>query len=143
MLSCKIPVHSQVGLPLTWLCPTGIVPGQGATQGPEGKAPFILYSLSLLKGSRAIKKTHRCDEFPWLSAAAGWGSWCDEWSGKENEGRRTDGKENEKEKSRRESGIKNSQEKTRGGLLSGCRLYFLPRCCGRGFLALQSTLQPL
>lgn len=113
------------------------MPGQGATQGPEGRALFILYSLTLLKGSRAIKKTHGRDEFPWLSVAAGWGS-CDEWSGKENEGRRADWKENEEEKSRRESVIKDSKEKTRGGsadrLLSSCQLFPFCCCCWRGFL---------
>lgn len=118
----------------------------GAIQGPEGKDPFILYSLSLLKGSRAIKKTHGCDEFPWLSAAAGWDSRGDEWSGKQNEGRRADWKENEEEKSRGESGIKESEEKTKGGsadcLLFSCRLRFLPCCHGRGFPALPSSLQP-
>lgn len=118
----------------------------GAIQGPEGKDPFILYSLSLLKGSRAIKKTHGCDEFPWLSAAAGWDSRGDEWSGKQNEERRADWKENEEEKSRGESGIKESEEKTKGGsadcLLFSCRLRFLPCCHGRGFPALPSSLQP-
>lgn len=118
----------------------------GAIQGPEGKDPFILYSLSLLKGSRAIKKTHGCDEFPWLSAAAGWDSRGDEWSGKQSEGRRADWKENEEEKSRGESGIKESEEKTKGGsadcLLFSCRLRFLPCCHGLGFPALPSSLQP-
>lgn len=104
--------------------------GQGNTQGPEGKVPFIFYSLSLLKGSRAIRETHGCDDFPWLSVAAGWGSLCDEWSGKKNGGRRADWKESEKEKSRRESGIKDSKGKTRGGsadcLVASCQLFPSP-----------------
>lgn len=91
------------------------MPGQGTTQGLEGKAPSILYSLSLLKGSKAIKRTQRCDEFPWLRVAAGWGLQCDEWSGKQNEGRKTDWKENEKEKSKREAEINDSKQKTRRG----------------------------
>lgn len=112
------------------------MPGQGNTQGPGGKVPFIFYSLSLLKGSRAIRETHGCDDFPWLSVAAGWGSLCDEWSGKKNGGRRADWKESKKEKSRRESGIKDSKGKTRGGsadcLLASCQLFPFPVAVGGG-----------
>lgn len=123
------------------------MPGQGNTQVPEGKVPFIFYSLSLLKGSRAIRETHGCDDFPWLSVAAGCGSLCDEWSGKKNGGRRADWKESEKEKSRREPGIKDSKGKTRGGsadcLLASCQLFPSLLLWEGVPLALKITLQPL
>lgn len=122
------------------------MPGQGNPQGPEGKVPFIFYSLSLLKGSGAIRETHGCDDFPWLGVAAGWGSLCDEWSGKKNGGRRADWKESEKEKSRRESGIKDSKGKTRGGsadcLLASCQLFPSLFLWEGVPLALHSPLQP-
>lgn len=123
------------------------MPGQGNTQGPEGKVPFIFNSLSLLKGSRAIRETHGCDDFPWLSVAAGCGSLCDEWSGKKNGGRRADWKKSKKEKSRRESGIKDGKGKTRGGsadcLLASSQLFPSLLLWERVPFALQVTLQPL